>query len=70
MWVLEFLFAQFLIFTAFGVGLDPRQAKAFGPALAPILVGATLGFATLASSFAKPGYYGNCMNIQHSDGPN
>ena len=54
------MFAQALIFIAFGVGLDPRQAKVFGPALAPILVGLSLGFGTLASSLVKPGYTGIC----------
>lgn len=54
------MFAQALIFTAFGVGLDPRQGKVFGPALSPVLVGLTLGFGTLASSLAKPGYTGIC----------
>jgi len=54
------MFALGLIFLAFGVGLDPRQGKTLGPALSPILVGSTLGFATLASSAAKPGYTGVC----------
>ena len=56
MFVLEYLFAQALIIIAFGIGLDPRQAKVFGPALAPLLVGLTLGLGTLASGIAKPGY--------------
>jgi hypothetical protein len=54
------MFALVLIFVAFGVGLDPRQAKVFGAALAPILVGASLAFGTLASSLIKPGYSGIC----------
>jgi glycerol uptake facilitator-like aquaporin len=61
MFVMEFMLAQALIFTAFGVGLDPRQGRVFGPALAPFLVGGTLGLATLASTLAKPGYTGVCM---------
>ena len=60
LFALEFMFSQALIFIAFGVGLDPRQAKVFGPAFAPILVGLSLGFGTLASSLAKPGYTGIC----------
>lgn len=60
--MLEYMFAQALIFTAFGVGLDPRQAKVFGPALSPVLVGLTLGLGTLASSLAKPGYTGISFN--------
>lgn len=51
---------QALLFTSFGVGLDPRQAKVFGPALAPILVGIILGLSTLASGISKPGYTGLC----------
>lgn len=60
--MLEYFFAQALIFTAFGVGLEPRQGKVFGPALSPILVGLTLGVGTLASSLAKPGYTGMCKS--------
>jgi glycerol uptake facilitator-like aquaporin len=56
------MFAQALIFTAFDVGLDPRQGKVFGPALAPILVGATFGMSTLASALARPGYTGVSFN--------
>lgn len=54
------MFAQVELFTAFGVGLEPRQAKVFGAALAPILVGATLGVGLLTSGFMKPGYSGLC----------
>ncbi|GAB7334970.1 hypothetical protein MBLNU13_g06841t2 [Cladosporium sp. NU13] len=60
LFALEYMFALGLMFLAFGVGLDPRQGKTLGPALGPILVGVTLGFATLASSAAKPGYTGVC----------
>ena len=60
LFVLEYVFAQALIFTAFGVGLDPRQAKVFGPSFSPVLVGLSLGLGTLASSLAKPGYTGIC----------
>lgn len=60
LFVLEYMFAQALLFTAFGVGLDPRQAKIFGAALAPILVGFVLGLATLASGILRPGYTGAC----------
>ena len=60
MFALEYMFAQALIFVAFGVGLDPRQAKIFGAALAPFLVGLSLGLGTLASAFIKTGYTGLC----------
>lgn len=60
MFVLEFITSQALVFVAFGVGLDPRQARVFGPALAPILVGFSLAIGTLVTAFAKPGYTGAC----------
>jgi glycerol uptake facilitator-like aquaporin len=60
LFALEYMFALGLIFLGFGVGLDPRQGKTLGPALSPILVGVTLGYATLASSAARPGYTGVC----------
>lgn len=63
LFAMEYMFALGLIFLAFGVGLDPRQGKVLGPALSPILVGAILGFATLASSVARPGYTGVCELI-------
>ncbi|KAM0367675.1 hypothetical protein ACHAPK_007575, partial [Fusarium culmorum] len=37
--VIELVFSTVLLFLAFGVGLDPRQAKIIGPALGPFLVG-------------------------------
>ena len=58
MFALEYMFSQALIFIAFGVGLDPRQAKVFGPALAPLLVAASLALGTFSSSLIKPGYTG------------
>ena len=64
LFALEYMFAQALIFVAFGVGLDPRQGKVFGAALSPILVGASLSLGTLASSMVKPGYTGICESPQ------
>ena len=58
LFALEYMFSQAMIFLAFGVGLDPRQAKVFGSALAPIFVGATLALGTFSSSLIKPGYSG------------
>jgi glycerol uptake facilitator-like aquaporin len=58
LFALEYVFAQALLFTAFGVGLDPRQAGVLGPVLAPILVGIVLGLSNLASGIARPGYTG------------
>lgn len=59
---IEFTSSLILLFLAFGVGLDPRQASTFGPALAPILVAFTLGVITLASSFTVSGFGGAGMN--------
>lgn len=39
----EFVTTTALLFCAFGVGLDPRQQKVIPPALAPFLVGLSLG---------------------------
>lgn len=58
---MEYMFALSLIFLAFGVGLDPRQSKVFGPALSPVLIGLILAFVTLAASVASPGATGVCM---------
>ena len=62
MFTIEFTSSLTILFLAFGVGLDPRQASTFGPALAPILVGISLGVLTLASAFTIPGYGGAGMN--------
>jgi hypothetical protein len=40
--VIEFFSCLILIFLAFGVALDPRQAKIFGHATGPWLVGIVL----------------------------
>ncbi|MCJ1435093.1 hypothetical protein MMC27_004463 [Xylographa pallens] len=50
-----------LLFLAFGVGLDPRQAELYGQ-LGPFLVGATLGLVSFASAGVIPGYTGAGMN--------
>ncbi|KAH6607031.1 hypothetical protein Trco_003344 [Trichoderma cornu-damae] len=57
------VFASFvLLFLSFGVGLDPRQAAIFGPRMGPLLVGASLGLVTFATSGIIPGYAGAQMN--------
>ncbi|KAJ5362335.1 hypothetical protein N7541_003179 [Penicillium brevicompactum] len=55
---IEFTTCFALIFTAFGVGLDPRQRDVFGPALGPIFVGLTLATCTFVSGFSREGYTG------------
>lgn len=59
---IEFVGSLLLLFLAFGVGLDPRQAEMFGPALGPVLVGLAAGSTALSLSFAKPGYGGAALN--------
>ena len=51
-----------LLFLAFGVGLDPRQAEIFGPALAPIFVGLAVGSIALLTAYSLPGYGGAGLN--------
>lgn len=51
-----------MLFLAYGVGLDPRQALLFGPRLGPLLVGMSLGLVSFASTGMAPGYTGAQMN--------
>lgn len=62
MFTAEFTCSLVIIFLAFGVGLDPRQASTYGPALAPVLVGMVVGLTAFATSFAIPGYGGAGLN--------
>ncbi|KAM0254629.1 hypothetical protein ACHAQJ_006597 [Trichoderma viride] len=56
-------FASFvLLFLAFGVGLDPRQAALYGPRMGPLLVGVSLGLVSFSTSGIIPGYAGAQMN--------
>jgi glycerol uptake facilitator-like aquaporin len=55
---IEFMFSLTLIFVAFGVGLNPRQAPVFGPILTPFLIGLALGILLISSAFTLPGYEG------------
>ncbi|KND89902.1 Aquaporin PIP2-7 [Tolypocladium ophioglossoides CBS 100239] len=58
----EFVASFVLLYLAYGVGLDPRQAVLFGPRLGPLLVGASLGLVTFGTSGIAPGYAGAQMN--------
>ncbi|PTD07388.1 hypothetical protein FCULG_00005473 [Fusarium culmorum] len=60
--VIELVFSTVLLFLAFGVGLDPRQAKIIGPALGPFLVGLSVGTMSFGSAFTRYGYGGAGMN--------
>lgn len=61
-WVVEFVFTVLLLFFAFGVGLDPRQAQTIGPKLAPFLVGLALGVLSFGSGYSRYGYGGASIN--------
>ncbi|EXJ60360.1 hypothetical protein A1O7_04512 [Cladophialophora yegresii CBS 114405] len=50
------------LFLAFGLGLDPRNGTAFGPSLAPILIGLSSALTLFVSSFARLGYLGTSLN--------
>ena len=50
------------LFLAFGLGLDPRNETAFGPSLAPILIGLSAALTLFIGAFARPGYLGTSGN--------
>lgn len=56
--VIEFMACLTVIFLAFGVALDPRQAKVFGPAVGPWFVGIVVGVVCWATAFTREGYIG------------
>ncbi|PWY86726.1 aquaporin-like protein [Aspergillus heteromorphus CBS 117.55] len=60
--LLEFICCLILIFLSFGVGLDPRQTRVYGAAVAPWLVGLVLGVVGLASAFTRVGFGGASLN--------
>ncbi|KAJ5326608.1 hypothetical protein MYU51_014553 [Penicillium brevicompactum] len=60
--VIEFFACLILIFLAFGVALDPRQAKVFGHATAPWFVGIVLGIVSWGTAFTREGYIGASLN--------
>ncbi|KAJ5098424.1 aquaporin [Penicillium argentinense] len=60
--VIEFVACLVLIFLAFGVALDPRQGKVFGPATGPWFVGVVLGVVSWGTAFTREGYIGASLN--------
>lgn len=60
--LLEICSSFYLVFLAFGVGLDPRQAVIFGPQLGPALVGAVFGLVAFVTTGTAPGYLGAGLN--------
>lgn len=59
---LETMGSLFVLFLAFGLGLDPRNQGSFGPSLGPFLVGISSAIALFAGGIALPGYYGLSCN--------
>lgn len=55
-YALETVTSTFVLFLAFGLGLDPRNATAFGPALGPFLIGLSVALTLFGSGFARKGY--------------
>ncbi|KAE9968590.1 hypothetical protein EG328_007484 [Venturia inaequalis] len=60
--VLETMTSLFLLFLAFGLGLDPRNSASFGPALGPFLIGASAATTLFAGGMARKGYLGSANN--------
>lgn len=60
--LLETMSSFALLSLAFGVALDPRQQKLFGPLGGPIAVGCSLGLVSFASAGLVAGYTGVSMN--------
>lgn len=57
------MFSFLTLFLAFGLGLDPRNAGAFGPGLAPILIGISSAINVFSGAIARPGYLGACKAL-------
>ena len=60
--LLETISSFTLLILAFGVALDPRQQKLFGPLGGPLAVGCSLGLVSFAGAGLVPGYTGASMN--------
>lgn len=67
--IIEFMACLILTFLAFGVALDPRQARVFGHATAPWFVGVVLGVVTWGTAWTRDGYIGASEYLlqNHSD---
>lgn len=61
-YLIEAVMSFSLVFLAFGVGLDPRQAQVFGPKLGPFLTACSLALVTFASVGIANGYPGAQVN--------
>jgi glycerol uptake facilitator-like aquaporin len=67
---LETMGSLFVLYLAFGLGLDPRNKGSFSPSVGPFLVGASSAVALFAGGVARPGYLGlscnpaRCLGLQ------
>jgi glycerol uptake facilitator-like aquaporin len=61
-YALETTTSLFVLFMAFGLGLDPRNATAFGPALGAFLIGLATALTLFATGVARKGYLGSSNN--------
>jgi len=59
--LIEFTCVFILLFLAYGVGLEPRQAKIFGLKYGPVLVGLAVGIMTSLTATMHVGYTGAGM---------
>jgi glycerol uptake facilitator-like aquaporin len=59
---LEFMGSFFLIFLAFGLGLDPRNANVFGSSLGPFLIGLASAMTLFAGGVSRKGFLGMSTN--------
>ncbi|KAF9648337.1 aquaporin-like protein [Thelephora ganbajun] len=59
--LIEFVSVFVLLFLGYGVGLDPRQARLYGPKYGPVLVGLTVGLMTSLTATIHAGYTGAAM---------
>ncbi|GAB5370812.1 hypothetical protein AAMO2058_001525400 [Amorphochlora amoebiformis] len=68
--LLEFGFSMVVLIAAYGIAFDARQAKIFGPVLAPIFIAATIGVCIYSSGTVLPaGHSGAIMNPARCFGP-
>ncbi|TVY83573.1 Aquaporin-4, partial [Lachnellula suecica] len=61
-YLIESVLSFVLLLLSFGVGLDPRQGKVFGPKLGPFLTACSLGLVSFSSVGLAPGYPGAGLN--------
>ncbi|KIW05788.1 uncharacterized protein PV09_03643 [Verruconis gallopava] len=59
---LETMGSLFVLYLAFGLGLDPRNKSNFSPATGPFLVGLSSAVALFAGGISMRGYYGLSCN--------